>query len=187
MNINDYISHATRTESKIDHVTFHKNTLLNAMKLHILSGTLLDNIKKNIFYNKPISDDWDEILTEITQLTKEISSLDDINELSRNIININPRIFHSAVGIATEGAELVEALYKSIDDNIELDTVNVLEESFDVLWYLLIGHDAMNANMENTLNVGFDRLRKRYPEKFTSDNAINRNLESEREILENIK
>ena len=186
MNINDYISLATQTESQINNVSFHKDTLLNIMKLHILSGTLLDNIKKNIFYNKPISDDWDNILTEILPLTKEITSLDDINQLSSETININPRIFHSAVGIATEGTELVEALYNSISDNVELDTVNVLEEIFDVFWYQLIAHDAINANIENTLNIGFDKLRKRYPEKFTSDSAINRNLEAEREILENI-
>jgi hypothetical protein len=161
------------------------------MEMHILSGTLLDNIKKNIYYNKQIPEDWSDNLKKLatTAVLAAVRYTDPNSEenLAAEPIHIDPRVFHAAIGIATEGTELIEALYTSISNNIELDTVNILEEMFDVFWYMCIGHDAMNASIEQTLSVGFEKLRNRYPDKFTQDHAINRNLESEREILEHIK
>jgi hypothetical protein len=39
-------------------------------------------------------------------------------------------------------------------------------------------------NMEDILDTNIAKLEARYPEKFTEEAALNRNLEAEREILE---
>jgi pyruvate,water dikinase len=43
--------------------------------------------------------------------------------------------------------------------------------------------DINNINIENILDTNIEKLKARYGEKFTSERAINRNLEKEREIL----
>ena len=41
-----------------------------------------------------------------------------------------------------------------------------------------------NFDLEEILQTNIDKLRVRFPEKFTKENALNRNLEQERKTLE---
>lgn len=193
MDLKEYTSQAIRTESRIADVSFHdKQTLLNVMELFILSGNLLDNIKKKIYYNKPIPDCWTDNVRQLGLAANSLAASEFVNnkvlnsDADKETLSVDPRLFHAMIGIATEGTELVEALYKSIRENVEMDTVNVLEEMFDAMWYVFIGHDALNKSLDDTLNVGFDKLKARYPEKFESNLAINRDVEAERTILEQV-
>lgn len=165
--------------------------------------------------------------------------------------NINDSLFHSAIGIQTEIGEIFEALFIK---NGELDTINLREEIWDVMWYMAIACKKLNfydidfeedfdtTRYENYIqyayrlnyesielldsfkkslfyNKAFDeekmkqrlleiyklwgafvkilwgdivkicernikKLQARYPEKFTSEKAINRDLDTERKILE---
>jgi hypothetical protein len=186
MNLDQYIKDATRTESRIDVVNTDLHTMLKVMKAFVAAGSLLDIYKKHIFYGKPINEqhwkDQEEILRNQTKWTLFPPSV--YGETDKVDIEVDPRIFHSTVGIATESTELIEALVKSIENNIAIDTVNLCEEMFDAMWYVFVGHDAMGRDLDNTLNMGFDKLKKRYPNKFTSDDAINRDIKAERKILE---
>jgi hypothetical protein len=44
-----------------------------------------------------------------------------------------------------------------------------------------------NTDISNILDKNIDKLRARYGDKFSSEKAINRNLEVEKQILENGK
>lgn len=177
-DLNKYVQDAIRTESRIEKVTTNPDLLIQALRIFIASGNILDLIKKNVFYGKPIpseviSDYHDEIYAAVMTVV----------EHREEDINIDPRVFHALVGIATESTELMEALSKAIKSN-EIDFINILEEFGDINWYQAIGIDSMDGDFNKILNTNIEKLRKRFPEKFTSEQAIVRNLEEERNTLE---
>lgn len=94
------------------------------------------------------------------------------------------RLLHAAMGLATEAGEFVDALKKHIFYGKELDVINLKEELGDSEWYTGVAIDVLNTTLNDVLTVNIAKLRKRYPEKFTAERAINRDLESEKEILE---
>ncbi|AGG57979.1 hypothetical protein VPBG_00207 [Vibrio phage helene 12B3] len=96
----------------------------------------------------------------------------------------NPRILHAAIGLCTESGELIDALKKSIFYGRELDIVNVKEEAGDILWYLAILFDEIGTDFETEQARVIAKLEARFPEKFTEEAAYNRDLKTEREILE---
>lgn len=99
---------------------------------------------------------------------------------------VNPRIQHAAMGCVTESAELMDALKKSMFYGKELDIVNIKEEAGDILWYLAILFDELGTDFETEMERVINKLRSRFPEKFTEEAAENRDLETEREILESV-
>lgn len=95
------------------------------------------------------------------------------------------RILHAGMGLATESGEFLDALKKAIFYGKPLDEVNLREEVGDLLWYCAIALDALNGDFESVMQTNIDKLKARYPEKFTEDKAIDRDLNTERKILEN--
>ena len=77
---------------------------------------------------------------------------------------------------------MTEAVKQMLDEN-SLDVVNVLEEIGDISWYQAILIDALNGDWDACLNKNIEKLKARYPEKFSSDAAINRDVNNERTIL----
>ncbi|PPD55297.1 MAG: hypothetical protein CTY12_01440 [Methylotenera sp.] len=186
MELNQYVTDAIRTESRIEAVKVNKETLIAVLKAYVAVGNLLDDLKKNIFYNKQVdSYKWAQQKNTIQNQLGDIMS--NIDGLRVDTMTFDPRLFHAIVGIATESTELVEAILTSIDNEVDIDHVNVKEELGDLNWYQAIAVDASEADWDDILSTNIEKLRKRYPEKFTSEHAINRNLEAERKILEGDK
>lgn len=94
------------------------------------------------------------------------------------------RLLHGAIGLCTEAGELQDALKKSIMYGQPLDLVNIMEESFDSLYYIAVTLDAAGFTMEQAMERGLAKLAARYPGKFSQDKALNRNVAYERKILE---
>jgi len=138
---------------------------------------MLDAFKKNVFYGKDI--DWKAAGDAIHEIAYISLSQYSTDKGLRAELDIDPRVFHALIGVATEATELMEALSED-----KLDYVNILEEFGDINWYEAIGIDAMNGNFEKVLTTNIEKLRKRFPEKFTSEDAIERNLDEERNTLE---
>lgn len=180
-----YVQDAIRTESQIETVTADYDSLVAIMKTFVAAGNMLDDFKKNIFYGKPIDQDkWDIMLRMATSEAHHITADVDKIELKKKPIKIDPRLLHALIGIATESTELIEAILTSFTLNKPIDQVNVLEEMGDIFWYSAIAIDATNGNWDQILETNIAKLKHRYPDKFTSENAINRDLVAEREILE---
>ena len=66
----------------------------------------------------------------------------------------------------------------------DLNTQNIKEEIGDLMWYIMNLCTFNNFDLEEILQTNIDKLRIRFPEKFTEENALNRNLEQERKTLE---
>jgi len=186
MQLELFVEDALKTESKIEKVKLNENLFKETITILIHAGAILDQIKKNVFYNKPYN--LDGLVDNTYALNNAINSLSsiDINAVVDNATEfpINPRIFHSIVGIQTEATELLEALDIT---KMELDNINIAEEFGDLDWYKAIGVDELGINWDTVLETVIAKLKARYPNKFTSEDAINRNLDKEREILDTME
>ncbi len=179
MNLDQYVQDATRTESQIEKVSLEDaEVFYAALRIFIQSGTILDMYKKNVFYGKEIN--WEHILHKLEKI-EHLSNF--FTSGKEDQLNIDPRVFHALIGTATEETELMEALQKSIEGE-EIDYVNVMEEFGDINWYEAIGCDATGVSFEDILTTNIKKLRKRFPDKFTSENAIERDLDVERNTLQ---
>ena len=97
------------------------------------------------------------------------------------------RLIHACMGMQTETAEFTDALKKSLFYGKTLDTVNLKEELGDLLWYVSIAMDELGTTYEAEMQRVINKLKLRYPEKFTEEDATNRDLFAERKLLEEYK
>lgn len=92
---------------------------------------------------------------------------------------------HMSLGMVTEAAEVADALKKHIAYGRELDLVNVKEEIGDLMFYVANICNINGWDLRDILQTNINKLAVRYPSKFTQENAVNRDLEVERKVLEN--
>lgn len=94
------------------------------------------------------------------------------------------RLLHGAMGLSTEAGELLDMLKKHIFYGKPLDLVNAAEEIGDSMWYAGLVIDVLQTTFDEILTVNINKLKLRYPEKFTESAAIHRNTDAERQLLE---
>lgn len=94
------------------------------------------------------------------------------------------RAEHAAFGLVTEAGEILDVFKKFKYYGKAIDRVNLIEELGDVMWYCAIMSEAIGISFENVWETNIAKLKKRYPDKFTSEKALTRDLEGERKILE---
>jgi len=97
--------------------------------------------------------------------------------------NLNGNIVHSIYGLCTEAGEISEAFLKAAESGT-FDEVNLKEEAGDLLWYLAMLFRELDTNFDEVATTNINKLKARFPEKFSQDKAYNRDLNTEREILE---
>ena len=117
----------------------------------------------------------------------------DINtyqtEAARTCAKIDGAIMddlHMVLGMQTEAAEIADVYKKTIAYRKPLDFVNIKEEIGDLMWYVANLCNMNGWDLREILDTNIAKLEARYPEKFTEEKAINRNLVAEREILEGV-
>lgn len=96
------------------------------------------------------------------------------------------RLLHAGMGLSTEAGEFMDMLKKHILYGRELDIVNLAEEIGDLFWYAALACDELGISFEDIMEVNIKKLRARYGEKFSEHDAMNRDLEKERKILEDM-
>lgn len=107
---------------------------------------------------------------------------DDMNTRFHESDNI--RLLHAGIGMATESGEFLDMLKKHLYYGKELDKINLAEEIGDLMWYCALAMDVLGVDFDQVLETNIKKLAARYPEKFTEFHAENRNLDTERQILE---
>lgn len=91
---------------------------------------------------------------------------------------------HMVTGMVTESAEIADAYKKHFAYGKELDLVNIKEELGDIMWYIACMCELHGWDLRDIMATNIAKLKARYPNKFTSENALNRDLKVERNILE---
>jgi hypothetical protein len=146
--------------------------LRQALRDVITTGRALDAIKKTVCYNKPFPKEYKVGVAP----TPAPAAVD-------------PQILHAVLGIITEAAELADALNKAMWGGEELDLVNLLEESGDLDWYQALLDSRTGGTQVQRWTTNITKLAARYAKEggdvgFTSEAAIERDTDTEREILE---
>jgi hypothetical protein len=166
-----YLEASARTAS----TQFHEDKITPAMvemalQEAIATGNMLDAIKKGLYYGKSLPDNHPALDNKFNETDLDLRANDQ-------------DILHAALCIYTEATEMLEAIYLSMK-GAEFDKVNAAEELGDAEWYMAMLYRSLEETPENVKRVNIDKLRHRYPEKFRSMDAIDRDLDTEREILE---
>ena len=81
---------------------------------------------------------------------------------------------HAALGLTSEAGEFADAVKKAIVYGKPLDKENLLEELGDLLWFTSFACDVLNVDMADVMLQNLEKLRKRYPEKYSDFDAIYR-------------
>lgn len=92
-------------------------------------------------------------------------------------------LLHGVLGLVTEAAEMADVIKKNHAYGKPIDIVNLKEELGDVLWYIPLLCRALDTDMETIAEANIEKLKIRYPDKFTSNKALNRDLKAERALL----
>lgn len=112
---------------------------------------------------------------------------DYLRDSARTCASLGDKVadnLHMVLGMVTEVAELADALKKALAYGKQVDWVNVEEEIGDLMWYVANFCRINGLDFEDILERNINKLRVRYPEKFTHQAANNRNLSAERKVLE---
>lgn len=77
-----------------------------------------------------------------------------------------------ALGLCGEAGESAEVVKKHIFHGIPLDKDKLIKELGDVRWYLEVLCMAVGTGLKEVERLNVDKLQKRYPEKFTTQDSI---------------
>jgi hypothetical protein len=197
----EYTQLAIRTESPQSNPT-DLEVLRIALGLNAITADILDGFKKQIFYGKEqkLNDTLLPNLNQIANLVMHLTLLlhgvpNEKGELVKDeqtglhLAEELPgdiRTMHALLGVITEGGELAEIMVGAIENDGAIDAVNLHEELHDISWYSAVAHDANSLDFIVGLRNNINKLIKRYPQKFDSEHADNRNLDAERAELERV-
>lgn len=163
-------------------ITQNQDECISIMKEILTLSIKGDMLKKVIIYGlDPNSDDYK------SKLQKQIDALNVIEsgEISDEVIKSDKfaRLFHAYLGLNTESGETIGALLSWLTNGQKLDEVNLGEENGDCLWYLARSNETLGTSFGAQMLTNIKKLAARYPEKFSGEKALNRDLSREREIL----
>jgi NTP pyrophosphatase (non-canonical NTP hydrolase) len=83
-------------------------------------------------------------------------------------------VLHASVGIAEEAGELLGIAKKIAVYKKKFDGGHVMEEAGDVLHYLQMLCNSQGWTLEDLMKNNMDKLKKRYPNGFTYEDARKR-------------
>ena len=90
-------------------------------------------------------------------------------ELSQKDVLIN-----SVMGLCGESGECIDIVKKWLAQGHELDRQKLAKELGDIAWYLAETAYALDLPLEEIFRGNIDKLKRRYPEGFTTERSINR-------------
>ena len=107
-----------------------------------------------------------------------------INEYQRlAMTTLNPELdkkdvlINGVMGLCGESGEAIDIVKKWLAQGHELDKEKLAKERGDIAWYLAETAYALEIPLEDILQANIDKLRKRYPEGFSSERSLNRERE----------
>lgn len=186
----EFLQDAKRTES-IPVVQKMSNTgVAGFLYLAQVACKMVGMAKASIYYNRPFDVD------KMAKLTDEFSMMNyNLQEMySNNLLFVekeeNPafdiRLLHSVMGMVDEAGELAEKLRDTFVEGTPLDKAKFAVEMGDSDWFKAIGHDALGIDEVTVRKAVIAKLKQRFPEKFTEENANNRDTDKEDTVAESL-
>lgn len=142
-----------------------------SVEVNLLPFSDIDTVIQQVFLHMNIysSQIMDNILNDTTRLESE-----------SKVINIKNYIYtelHKEISLFSNIIKR-ELAYKKIDNEGKLVSLAKMQ-------YLIYAFCVLhNINIDRVRQVNIDKLRARYPDKFTEEKALNRDLDKEKEIID---
>lgn len=98
-----------------------------------------------------------------------------VGTLTQEALKLQLAVF--GLGIAGEAGEVADLIKKHVGHGHSLDTVKLVKELGDVLWYVSSICTLNKISFAEVARVNVAKLQLRYPEGFTEERSINRKQE----------
>lgn len=168
MNYQEYSPLALRTLSpSFDGDRVSAEEFYKLVKGLSVSGELITLFKKALFYGKP--QEALKTLEGEKSLTFHFPQLNNSDKFNT---------LHALLGLIGESVELLENLLGGDD------STNTVEEVGDLFWFMALLTETNKLDAEVIWQANIAKLAARYPNKFDSEKAVNRDLEAEKKALE---
>jgi hypothetical protein len=184
MNSKEFQRLAMKTEYIPKRLPMSAVSIKSALTMAVACADVMDQIKKIMIYGKKL--DVEALNKSVVRMHNAANYLEDsLPRISIGVASdkVNIRLLHASIGMFTESGEMLEAILKQMNGEM-LDMVNFAEELGDSDWYKAIAHDELGINEELVRETVIKKLATRYPDAFTSEAALNRDLAAERQVLE---
>jgi NTP pyrophosphatase (non-canonical NTP hydrolase) len=100
----------------------------------------------------------------------------DAIERTMKPMNEKEKLAMLGMGIAGEAGEIADSLKKVIFHGHDLDQEELVKELGDLDWYVTHLKKTLNISSDYVRMKNIEKLRKRYPNGFSEENSINREL-----------
>ncbi|MBC2806634.1 hypothetical protein C3Y94_026130 [Rhizobium ruizarguesonis] len=127
------------------------------------SARVVDALKRALYYDK----------TDRMHLTGDEVAVKNPDDVP---YNVDSEILHAILGMEGEAAEITEAALLN-------DRAKIVDESGDYLWYLALLFKKHDITFEEVFSKNIAKLAARFPDKFTLEAAVNRDLEAEAKVF----
>ncbi|MBQ6844299.1 MAG: nucleoside triphosphate pyrophosphohydrolase family protein [Agathobacter sp.] len=104
-----------------------------------------------------------------------------INEYQKlAMTTLNPELdkkdvlINGVMGLCGESGEVIDIVKKHLAQGHELDKEKIIKELGDVAWYMAEIATVLDVELEDVLVQNIEKLKKRYPEGFSTEKSVNR-------------
>lgn len=109
-----------------------------------------------------------------------------INEYQKlALTTLNPQLkekdilINGVMGLCGESGEAIDLVKKHLAQGHELDKEKIAKELGDIAWYLAETAYAIGYPLEDILQMNIDKLKRRYPEGFSTECSLERKADNE--------
>ena len=179
--IKEYQQEVLRTLSD----QFHGDSVNGALFLRIIDRLVqvsetLDQFKKALFYGKLIPPGMTSSLVGYESINLNPQFLEAV-PLSTLFPKTEKEFdtLHALLGLITETTEALENYFSP-----KYSELNQVEEVGDISWYYALLLHSLVPEPSEVWEANIRKLKARYPEKFESQKALNRDLAAEKQALQ---
>lgn len=102
----------------------------------------------------------------------QASAMRTLSDKSAN--TVGGQLTTACLGLAGETGEFCEHVKKYLYHGHPLDYKELEKEVGDILWYVALAARAIGCSLNYIANENIDKLRIRYPEKFSTERSLYR-------------